>query len=94
VPYPRKTMRTDRDEMPTLTLRALLQALAVGTLLAIILLIIHGPVWTIYLTGLVVVGPYCAWQVWAIDPVRKRQAQARRTAQDRARVTGSEDESG
>jgi hypothetical protein len=91
--YPRKMMRSNPDRLPTLTLRVALQALAVGTVLAIFLLIIHGPVWTIYLAGLVVGGPYAAWQVWVIDPVRIREAEARRAARERADDPGTEDDS-
>lgn len=77
MPYPRKAMQTDRDNLPMLTVGLVLRALLLGTLLSIILLIIHGPVWTIWVAGLVVGGPYAVWEGWATNPVRKREAAAR-----------------
>jgi hypothetical protein len=86
-------MPTDRDDLPTLSLGMALRALLVGTLMAIIVLIIDGPAWTIYLTILVVGAPYMLWQVWVIDPVRMREAEARRAARERPDDPGSEDSS-
>jgi hypothetical protein len=82
VPYRRKTMQTDRDDLPTLSRGVVLRALLVGTLMGIIVVIIDGPTWTIYLTILVVGAPYMLWQVWVTDPVRKRETAARRAAQE------------
>ena len=76
-------MRTNREQLPTLSRRVLLQALLFGTLISIALLLIDGPIWTCYAAALLA-APYVFFQLRALDPARQR-GKSPRSTRDRSK---------
>lgn len=76
-------MQTGREQLPTLSRRLLLQSLLFGTALAIVLLLIDGPIWLCYLAALPA-GPFVFLQLLSMDRARQRNADRPRSTRDRS----------
>jgi hypothetical protein len=75
-------VRANREQLLALSRRILLQALLLGMVLSIALLLIDGPIWLCYVAPFVAV-PFVIHQLRAMDPPQRRGVGASRSTRDR-----------
>jgi hypothetical protein len=83
MPYSRKTMQANHGQLPTLSRRILFQALLLGTVLSIALLLIDGPIWLCYVAPFIAV-PFVVHHLRALDPPRRHGGAASPLTRDRS----------